>query len=159
MEALVKSCILVGLDQACQPFSKITVPISLSKSQYLWEGLCYFVYLFHVVTHIWKLQCYHVILVGYGPACPKFSEITNCQYLWKGLSDFVDFLHAVICILLVIHSNYKNMLSWVGIVRHGLSANQIVRCFKLKKHENYIRCQVDFLLPLKVQKISCYFVL
>ena len=35
-----------------------------------------------------------------------------------------------------------------------LSANQIVRCFKLK---NYMRYQVDFLLPLKLQKISYYF--
>ena len=62
----------------------------------------------HLVTYLWKLQCCHAILVGYGPACPKFSETANCQYLWKGLSDFVYY-------------------------------------------------QVDFLLPLKLQKISCYF--
>ena len=31
----------------------------------------------HVVTHPWKLQCCHVVLVGYGPACPKFSEIKS----------------------------------------------------------------------------------
>ena len=46
---------------------------------------------------------------------------------------------------------------WTGIVRHRLSANQLVRCFKLKKHEGYMRYQVDFLLPLKLQKILCYF--
>ena len=40
---------------------------------------------------------------------------------------------------------------------HRLSTNQIVRCFKLKKLENCMRYQVDFLLPLKLQKISCYF--
>ena len=43
------------------------------------------------------------------------------------------------------------------IVWHRLSANQIVRCFKLKKLKNYMRYQVDFLLPLKLQKISYYF--
>ena len=28
-----------------------------------------FFYLLHVVTHPGKLQCYYVVLVGYGPAC------------------------------------------------------------------------------------------
>ena len=79
-------------------FSKIT------KHQCLWKELSYFVYLFHVVTHPWKLQCYVVLD---GPACPKFSEITNHQYLWKGLSDLVDFLHVVICILLEIYEASK----------------------------------------------------
>ena len=60
------------------------VPISLGRVEL-------FVYLLLVVTHQWKLQCYHALLVGYGPACPKFYEITNHQYLWKGLSDFLDF--------------------------------------------------------------------
>ena len=71
--------------------------------QYLWEEWSYFVYLLHVVTRPWKLQCYLVVLVGYGVACPKFSEIANWQYLWEGWNDFVDFLHVVICILLDIH--------------------------------------------------------
>ena len=119
---------------ACPTFSKIT------NCQYLWERLSYFVYLLHVVTPPGKLQCYHVVLVGYGPACPKFSEITHCQYLWRGLSDFVDFLHVVISILLGIHWSYQNLLFWAGIARHRLSANQIVRCFKLKKLEKLIVC-------------------
>ena len=110
----------------------------------------------HVVTDPWRLQCYHVVLVGYGPACPKVSEITNHQYFWKGLSDFVDSLHVVICISLEIHWSYKKILFWAGIFRHRLSANQIVRCFTLKKLENYMRYQAEFLLPLKLQKI-CYF--
>ena len=59
--------------------------------------------LLDVVTHPGKLECYHVVLVGYSPACPKFSEIINGQYLWRGLSDFVDFLYVVNCILLDIH--------------------------------------------------------
>ena len=53
--------------------------------------------------------------------------------------------------LLDIHWSYKNMSFWVGIVRNGLSANLIAKCFELKKY------QVDFLyvvsrLPLKLQK-------
>ena len=98
----------------------------------------------HVVTE------YHAVSARYDPACPKFSEITDCQYLWKRLSDFVDFLH-VVYMLLDIHWSYKNISFWVGIVRHGLSANLIAKCFKFKKY------QVDFLhvvsrLPLKLQK-------
>ena len=111
----------------------------------------------HLVTRPWKVQCYHVVLDGYGLACRKFSQTTNHQYLWKGLRDFVDFLQAVICILLDIHWSYKSMPFWAGIVRHSLSANQIVRCFKLKKLENDLKYQVDFLLPLKLEEISCCF--
>ena len=39
----------------------------------------------------------------------------------------------------------------------ALSANQIVRCFKLKKLKNYMRYRIDFLLPLKLQKIPILF--
>ena len=56
-------------------------------------------YLLHAVTHPWKLQFCHEVLVGYGLACSKFSKGTFCQYLWKGLSGFVDFLHLVIYML------------------------------------------------------------
>ena len=69
---------------------------------------------------------------------------------------FCWFFHVVIFILLDIHWSYQHLLFWASIVRQRLSANQIVRCFKLKKLENYLRYQVDFLLPLKLQKI-CYF--
>ena len=96
-----------------------------------------------------------LFLLRYGPACLKFSEITNRQYLWKGFSDFVDFLHAVVCILLGIHWSYKKMLLWVDTVRYRIPANQIVRCFKLK-NSKCMRYQVGFLLPLKLRKI-CYF--
>ena len=37
------------------------------------------------------------------------------------------------------------MVFGTGIVRHGPSTNQMVRHFKLKKLENYMRYQVDFL--------------
>ena len=106
--------------------------LKMRKCLHLWERLNYFVYLLHVVKHLWKLQCYHAISVGYGPACLKFFEITNRQYLWKGFNDFVDFLHVVIGILLDIHWSYKNLLLWVGTVRRRLSVNQIVRGFKLQ---------------------------
>ena len=96
-------------------------------------------------------------LIGYGPACPKFTKLTNDYCFWKGLSDFVGLLGVIIYFLLDIHWNYKNMPFWVGIITQGLSTNQIVRCLKLKKLEKYIlRYQVDFLhvvrWPLKLQK-------
>ena len=106
----------------------------------------------HLVTRPWKVQCYHVVLDGYGLACRKFSQTTNHQYLWKWLRDFVDFLQAVICILLDIHWSYKSMPFWAGIVRHSLSANQIVRCFKLKKLENYMRYQIHFFASIEATK-------
>ena len=84
------------------------------------KGWVSFVYLLHVVTHLWRLQCYHAILFWYGPACPKFSEITNHPYLWKGFSDFAEFIHVVTCILLDSHYNYRNMLFWVCTIRHRL---------------------------------------
>ena len=108
------------------------------------------VYLFH--AHPWKLQCYHVVLVGYVLAYPKFYA--NCQYLWKQFSYFVNFLHVVICIMWDICWSYP---FWAGIVRHRFSVNQVVRCRKLKKLSNYMKYQVDFLLPLKLQKLSFYF--
>ena len=55
-------------------------------------------------------------------------------------------------ILLDIHWSYKNMLLWVGIARSRLSTNQILRCFKQEKLENHMRCHVDFLLLLELQK-------
>ena len=124
---------LVRHARTCQTFSKIP------NWQYIWETLSYFVYLLDVVTYPAKLQCCHVVSVGYVPAGPKFSEITNHQYLWSWLSDFADFLHVVICILLDIHWSYQNLLFWAGIVMHRLSVKQIFRCFKLKKVENYMR--------------------
>ena len=111
MEALVASC------NICPTSSKIT------KQQYLWEGLSYFVYLLHVVTHPWKLQCCHVVLVGYDLAYPKFSKTTNHQYLWKLLCDFVDFLQVVICILLDIHLSYKKC--YFGLVLSGIASQPI----------------------------------
>ena len=60
------------------------------------------------------------------------------------------------CVLRVmdIHWSYQNLLFWAGIVWHRLSANQIVRYFKLKKLKNYMRYEVNFLLPLKLQKYA-----
>ena len=90
----LNNVIFVGFGQACLGMLNLLQ----SKCHYLWERLSYFVYLLHAVTHLWKLQCYHAILFGYGPGpeCPKFSKIINHQYLWKGISDFVDILYVVI---------------------------------------------------------------
>ena len=134
---------------ACLSFSEMT------KRKYHVES-SYFVDLLHVVVHPWS---YSLImeLIGYGPACPKFTKLTNDYCFWKGLSVFVGLLGVIIYFLLDIHWNYKNMPFWVGIITQGLSTNQIVRCLKLKKLEKYIlRYQADFLhvvrWPLKLQK-------
>ena len=119
----------------------------ITKPQYLWEGLSYFVYLLHVVTHSWKVQCYHVVLVGYGPACPKFSEATSRQYFLKWSCAFADFSLVLKCILLDIHWNYKNMLFSADIFRHSVSANQIVRCFKLKNSKRIWGIKLTFRFP------------
>ena len=138
---------LVRHARACPRFSKIT------KQQYLWEGLSYFVYLFlHVVTQSWKLQCYHVILVGYGPACPKFSEATNHQYLWKGCSDFVDFLQVVICILLDIHWSYKNVLFWAALSGIASQPFRLSDVLNRKKLEHDMRYQVDYFASVEARK-------
>ena len=102
----------------------------------------------------WKLQCYPVVLVWYGPACPNFSEATNHQYIWKGSCDFVDFLQVVICIMLDIHWSYKNMLFWAGIVGHSLSLNQIVRCFKLKKAQKEDELSSWFFASIETRRTS-----
>ena len=83
------------------------------------------------------------------------QKVTNI--FGKVCAIWLIFLQAVISILLDIHWSYKNMLFWTGIVRYSLSANQIVRCFRLKKPKKYMRYQVDFLLPLKLEEILCYF--
>ena len=77
------------------------------------------------------------------------------MYLTNDLINWADWLNDI-CLLRVmdIHWSYQNfaILGW-----HRLVGNHIVRCFKLKKLKNYMRYQVDFLLPLKLQKISYYF--
>ena len=80
------------------------------------------------------------------------------MYLTSDMMNWPDWFNDI-CILGVmdIHWSYQNLLFWAGTVWHRLSANQIVRCFKLKKLKNYIRYQVDFWLSLKLHKISYYF--
>ena len=108
----------------------------------------------------WKLQCYPVVLVWYGPACPNFSEATNHQYIWKGSCDFVDFLQVVICIMLISIEATKiccfgQALS--GIASHSIRLSDVLNLKKLKKKMSY---QVDFLLLLKLEELqNCCFVL
>ena len=94
---------VIFVGKACPSMSNFLqnnkAPISLEKVELF--------YLLHVVTHPWKLQPYHAVLVGYGLVCPKFSKITNLEYVWKRQSDFVDFLHVVIYMLLDIHCQAK----------------------------------------------------
>ena len=129
---------LVSHARACSRFSKIT------KQQYLWvvELFCLFVACNYTSMEATVLSCRF--------SWVKFSEATNHEYLWQGSCDFVDFFASS---YLDIHWSYKNMLFWAGIVKHSLSVNQIVRCFKLKKLKKDVRYQVDFFLPLKLEEI------
>ena len=45
-----------------------------------------------------------------------------------------------------------------GPIKHLPRTNKsLIMFFKLKKLKNYMRYHVGFLLPYKLQKISCYF--
>ena len=55
--------------------------------------------------------------------------------------NWADWLNICILRVMDIHWSYQNLLFWAGIVWHRLSANQIVRCFKLKKPRKYMRYQ------------------
>ena len=94
-----------------------------------------------------------LIIVGYWPACLKFSEATNQQNLWKGSIDFVDFLQLVIWILLDIHWSHKNMTFSTVIVKHKFTPNQIVKCFKLKNLTNDMRYQDHLFLSMKLEEM------
>ena len=79
------------------------------------------------------------------------------MYLTNDLINWADWLNICTLRVMDIHWSYQNLLFLAGIVWHRLSANQIVRCVKLKKLRNYMRYQIYFLLPLKLQKISSCF--
>ena len=81
----------------------------------------------------------------------------NQAHLTNDLMNWADWLHNYrVLRVMDIHWSYQDLLFWAGIIWCRLSANQIVRYFKLKKLKSYMKYQVDFLLPLKLQKI-CYF--
>ena len=72
--------IFAGFGQACPRYSKIT------KQQYLWEDLSYFVYLLHVVTHpsgpfrgfsmrVWQNAC--VNTVRHAVVCDVFFPFSK----------------------------------------------------------------------------------
>ena len=109
----------------------------ITKSQDLRKGLSSFADLLRVVTNPWimlRLPCsFSWVLYG----MPKVLRNNKLPISLEELSDFVNFLYVVICIWLDIHRNCKNMRSWAGNVRHGLSANQV----NLK---NCMRFHVDF---------------
>ena len=79
------------------------------------------------------------------------------MYLTNDSINLADWLNICIVIVMDIYWSYKNLVFWAGIVWHRISANQVVRDFKLEKLNNYMMYQVDFLLLLKLQKISYYF--
>ena len=152
MEALVNLVIFSGFGQACQRMFKVLQNNKATKSLFI---CCMQL---HVHGYI-VIMLFQLGMLWHAESSLK--QQFNHQYLWKWLCNFVNFLHLVfciaICILLDIHGSYKNMLFLVGITRHRLSANQIVKCFKLKKLKKDMRYQVGFLLQLKLEEILCYF--
>ena len=123
---------------ACPIFPEIT------KHQYLQKGLSYF-FVFVACSY----TCIEAIVLSCSFSwvwsdMPKVLQSNQSLISLERLSDFVDFLHVAIYMLLDIHWIYKNMPFLVGIVRHWLSTNQVARCFKFTKLENYIRYQIDF---------------
>ena len=79
------------------------------------------------------------------------QHITN---LWKGSYNVVGFLQVAFYILLDIHWSYKKC--YFGLALSGKSS-QPIRCFKIQKLKKDMMYQVNFLLPLKLEEISCYF--
>ena len=72
--------------------------------------------------------------------------------------DVVDFLQVVICILL--ESIAATKMCYIGLALSGIACQPIIlSCFKLKKLKKDMRYQAEFLLPLKLEEILCYFVL
>ena len=80
----------------------------------------------------------------------KFPWYNDSLISLEGVEWFCWFYTWSYLHLEAFHWSYKNMLFQAGIVMHRLSANYIVRCFKLKNLESYTRYQVDFLPPLKL---------
>ena len=76
---------------ACPKFSKIT------KQQYFWEGLSCFVYMLHLVTHIWKLQscCFSWVWSGM-PKVPWNKLQISLErvewFHWFFVSSYLDFV-------------------------------------------------------------------
>ena len=140
---------LVRHASACPRFSKISKQQSLKTV----ELFCLFVACCYTSMEATVLSC------GFSWVWSNMSSSLKQQItsIFRKDRDFVDFLQAVICLLLDICWSYKNMLFWAGIVRYSLSANQIVRYFKLKKLKKDMRYQVDFLLPLNLEEILYYF--
>ena len=131
MEALVKSrniCwVWSGMPGHVQVLQKDKATISLERA--------YFAYFLHVVSQPCKLQSYYVILVGYRPACSKFSKATNQQYLRKGSLDFVHFLQVVIWILLDIHWSHKNGYFGLALSDIGSHPIRLLNALNLKNSQ------------------------
>ena len=107
----------------------------------------------HIIRYPWKLYLNLVILAGFDEACQGMSTVLQNNKATISLGRVELFCLFDACSF----TSIEAMLFWAGIVRHGLSANQIVKCFKLKKLKNDMRYQVDFLLQLKLEEILCYF--
>ena len=129
---------IVGCDQACPVCSNNKEPRSPEKV----ELFCLFVACSYKSMETTALSC-SFSWVLYGML--KVLRNNKLPISLERVKWFCWFFRVLICILLDIHWSCKKVQFWAGNVRHGLSANQITRHFKLKKLENYMRFHVDFL--------------
>ena len=104
------------------------------------ELFCLFVACSYTSRKVTELSC-HFNWVG--SSMPKILWNNKSLISLESIDWFCRFFAYI---LLDILWSYENLLFQAGIYRHRLSDNQIVRCFKLEKLENYMRYQGDFLL-------------
>ena len=137
--------IFAGFGQACRGMPNIS---KITRRQYLWE-VFFFLFVLYSYTSMeaTMLSCCSSWIWS---SMPKFIWNNTLEISLERVEWFCWFFALILYILLDIHWSYKIVLFQAGIVRHRLSARQIVRSFKLKKLENYMRYQIKFLLPLKL---------
>ena len=81
--------------------------------------------------------------------------LLNQVYLTNDLMKWAHWLNDF-CVLIVmdIHWSHQNLLFWTGMSGIGSHPTRLSDILNLKKLKSYMKYQVDFLLPLKVQKYA-----
>ena len=128
---------LVRHARACPRLSKITIS--------LWrvELFCLFVACSFTLMKATVLSCCFS-WVWFG--MPKVLWSNKSPISLESIKWFYWFLQVYSYLHLVRYPlKLQPMLFWAGIVRYSLSANQIVRCYKLKKLKKDMRYQVKLI--------------
>ena len=110
------------------------------------------------------VACSYTLMEATVLSCP-FSWVWSCmpKVLWNNQSPIsverVEWLSWFFSMQLF--SSCWIFIEATKLCYFGMAlsciGSHIVRYFKLKKLGNYVSYQVDFLLPLKLQKTLCYF--